>query len=53
MLAGISYSPDVVLYEESLDYKTITDSINHISKADTLIIGGTSLSTGLGIDGKD
>lgn len=36
--------PDVVLYEESLDYKTITDSINHISKADTLIIGGTSLS---------
>lgn len=36
--------PDVVLYEESLDYNTINKAIEHISKADTLIIGGTSLS---------
>lgn len=35
--------PDVVLYEEGLDEATITGSINAISKADTLIIGGTSL----------
>lgn len=36
--------PDVVLYEEGLDQKTIQDSIYHISNADALIIGGTSLS---------
>lgn len=36
--------PDVVLYEEGLDDMTITESIKHISKADTLIIGGTSLA---------
>ena len=36
--------PDVVLYEESLDDATITKAIQFISKADILIIGGTSLS---------
>ena len=36
--------PDVVLYEEALDEKIIEDSIIKISNADTLIIGGTSLS---------
>jgi NAD-dependent deacetylase len=36
--------PDVVLYEEGLDGKVIDGAINAISKADTLIIGGTSLS---------
>ena len=36
--------PDVVLYEEGLDQKTIQDSIYHITNADALIIGGTSLS---------
>lgn len=35
--------PDVVLYEESLDASTIRGSIEAISNADTLIIGGTSL----------
>ena len=35
--------PDVVLYEESLDYNTITKSINKISDADLLIVVGTSL----------
>ena len=35
--------PDVVLYEESLDGSTIRRSIEAISSADTLIIGGTSL----------
>ena len=35
--------PDVVLYGESLDNDTISNSIRAISYADTLIIGGTSL----------
>lgn len=35
--------PDVVLYEEGLDEQIISDAINAITKADTLIIGGTSL----------
>lgn len=33
----------MVLYEESLDGSTIRGSIEAISSADTLIIGGTSL----------
>lgn len=36
--------PDVVLYEESLDDEIISKSIEAIQNADTLIIGGTSLS---------
>ena len=36
--------PDVVLYEESLDSDCIEGAVNAISKADTLIIGGTSLA---------
>jgi len=36
--------PDVVLYEESLDQNCIEGSINAISNADMLIIGGTSLT---------
>lgn len=35
--------PDVVLYEESLDDKTVNGAIHAIADADTLIIGGTSL----------
>ena len=35
--------PDVVLYEESLDSTVISRSVQAISEADTLIIGGTSL----------
>ena len=35
--------PDVVLYEEGLDSSVIQRSIQEISQADTLIIGGTSL----------
>lgn len=35
--------PDVVLYEEGLDNEVIERSIDHIRKADMLIIGGTSL----------
>lgn len=35
--------PDVVLYEEGLDDKVVDASVNAISGADTLIIGGTSL----------
>lgn len=36
--------PDVVLYEEGLDQKTIQMSVSDISHADVLIIGGTSLT---------
>lgn len=36
--------PDVVLYEEPLDEAVMIEAIQHISEADTLIIGGTSLS---------
>ena len=35
--------PDVVLYEESLDDTVINKAVSAIAKADTLIIGGTSL----------
>ena len=36
--------PDVVLYEEALNENIISSSIFAISKCDTLIIGGTSLT---------
>lgn len=36
--------PDVVLYEEGLDQDTLHQSVEHISKADLLIVGGTSLN---------
>lgn len=36
--------PDVVLYEEPLDDNVLSNSINLISNADMLIIGGTSLT---------
>lgn len=35
--------PDVVLYEEALDEQQITGAVEAISRADTLIVGGTSL----------
>ena len=35
--------PDVVLYEEGLDERVLSEAIHHIRQADTLIIGGTSL----------
>lgn len=40
---GGTIKPDVVLYEEGLDDQIISGAIHAISKADTLIIGGTSL----------
>ena len=36
--------PDVVLYEEGLDDSVIRRSVEHIQRADMLIIGGTSLT---------
>ncbi|MBE6865298.1 MAG: NAD-dependent protein deacylase [Ruminococcus flavefaciens] len=36
--------PDVVLYEEGLDDKVVSGSVEAIAEADTLIIGGTSLN---------
>ena len=35
--------PDVVLYEEGLDEKTINKAVNDIANCDTLIVAGTSL----------
>ena len=40
---GGAVKPDVVLYEECLDEATMAGAIAAIRKADTLIIGGTSL----------
>ncbi len=36
--------PEVVLYEEPLDERDITDAVNFIRAADVLIVGGTSLA---------
>lgn len=41
---GGPVKPDVVLYEEGLDQKTINDAVRYIHEADVLIIGGTSLA---------
>lgn len=35
--------PDVVLYEEALNHKTLNQAVEAISSCDTLIVGGTSL----------
>lgn len=40
---GGMIKPDVVLYEEGLDRETIQGAVRAISRADMLIIGGTSL----------
>ena len=41
---GGPVKPDVVLYEEGLDQETINAAVSFISRADMLIIGGTSLT---------
>lgn len=41
---GGPVKPDVVLYEEGLNQKTLSDAVSFISQADMLIIGGTSLA---------
>ena len=40
---GGTIKPDVVLYEEQLDQETLEASVLAISRADMLIVGGTSL----------
>ncbi len=40
---GSIIKPDIVLYGESLNQKSIQDAIRYISEAELLIIGGTSL----------
>ena len=40
---GGMIKPDVVLYEEGLDYETIEGAVNAIQNADLLVILGTSL----------
>ena len=41
---GGPIKPDVVLYEEGLDQKTINTAVRYIHEARVLIIGGTSLA---------
>ena len=41
---GGTVKPDVVLYEESLDQDTIEKAVTAISRADLLIVAGTSLT---------
>ncbi len=41
---GGRIKPDVVLYEEGLDQRTLQKSVSYIRHADVLIIGGTSLT---------
>ena len=41
---GGPIKPDVVLYEEGLDQKTLNAAVHFIADADVLIIGGTSLA---------
>ena len=40
---GGRIKPDVVLYEEGLDQDIVSGAIRAISRADMLIVGGTSL----------
>ena len=40
---GGTIRPDMVLYEEGLDNSVIRRAVDHIARADLLIIGGTSL----------
>ncbi|MCI8838314.1 MAG: NAD-dependent protein deacylase [Hungatella sp.] len=40
---GGTIKPDVVLYEEGLDQKTLRKAVEYIRQADVLIVGGTSL----------
>ena len=40
---GGTVKPDVVLYEEGLDRDTMQQAVMYISRADVLIVGGTSL----------
>ena len=40
---GGTIKPDVVLYEEGLDEQVLSGAVSAIRRADTLIIGGTSL----------
>ena len=41
---GGTIKPDVVLYEEGLDDRTVRGAVNAISRADVLIVAGTSLT---------
>ena len=42
-VCGGAVKPDVVLYEEGLDQETVENAVLAISRADMLIVGGTSL----------
>ena len=40
---GGRIKPDVVLYEEGLDHRTLSEATRYIREAQLLIVGGTSL----------
>lgn len=42
-VCGGDIKPDVVLYEEGLDNRIMQEAIYHITQAEVLIVGGTSL----------
>lgn len=42
-ICGGTVRPDVVLYEEGLNMEVMNKAVKHISEADLLIVGGTSL----------
>ncbi|MEF9967756.1 MAG: NAD-dependent protein deacylase [Longicatena sp.] len=42
-VCGCTIKPEVVLYGEGLDQSVVEKAISYISKADVLIVGGTSL----------
>jgi len=43
-ICGGTFKPDVVLYEEQLNGDTVAGAVRYISKADLLIVAGTSLT---------
>ena len=43
-ICGGVIKPDIVLYEEPLDDRIVSEAIKCISEAEVLIIGGTSLN---------
>ncbi len=41
---GGGIKPDVVLYEEGLDNRVLSEAVSYIANADVMIVGGTSLA---------
>jgi len=43
-ICGGTIKPDVVLYSEPLDARTVDAAVQHVRDADLLVVGGTSLA---------